>query len=305
MMGAKRVNMSSLVESSPDIILVLASNSTVIYANPALQKVLGHKAEDLTGHRLSDYLHLDDHDRVMKHLSDSTDARETSYPLEFRVRHADGFWCDMQAMGVELPEEPNTRAYYLRDVSERKNFEQELSRRAFEDPLTGLANRSLFMDRLEHALKRATRNVRRLAPVAVLFLDLDNFKTINDSLGHEAGDELLVTVGRRLSSCLRPGDTAARLGGDEFAVLLNDTANVGNAARVAERIMDALREPMVQNGGHLYITASIGIATSEAGLKDGSELLRAADLAMYRVKERGRGGYEGFEKHLSWRRWSG
>lgn len=289
--------MSSLVESSPDVILVLEPDSTVRYANPAVQRVLGYETEEFTGERLSGYLHPEDRDRVMASLSQNFEALEVS-SLEFRVRHAAGYWSYLHAVGVELPDSPATIAYYLRDCSERKALEQELSRRAFQDPLTGLANRSLFMDRLEHALTRATRHVRRRAPVAVLFLDLDNFKSINDSLGHEAGDALLVTVGRRLSSCLRPGDTAARLGGDEFAVLLDDTTEVANAARVAERIMDSLRQPMTQNGDTLYVTASIGIATSESGFAESSDLLRAADIAMYRVKERGKGGYEVFEKKV-------
>lgn len=290
--------MSTLVESSPDIILVLNPDSTVRYANPAIQQVVGYGTEDLKGTRLSEYLHPEDRDRVTASLSQSAaDPNDTS-PLEFQMRHADGSWCCLQAMSVKLSDEPGTTAYYLRDFSKRKVLEQELSRRAFEDPLTGLANRSLFMERLEHAL-RATRHVRRHVPVAVLFLDLDNFKSMNDSLGHEAGDELLVTVGHRLSSCLRPGDTAARIGGDEFAVLLDDDANVGNAVRVAERIVDSLRRPIVQNGHALYVTFSIGIATTEAGFEDGSALLHAADIAMYRVKEQGKGGYEVFESNMS------
>lgn len=228
----------------------------------------------------------------MESLAQSLEAPESS-SVEFRMRHAAGFWHYLHAVGAELPDTPTTVAYYLRDFSGRKAFEQELSRRAFQDPLTGLANRSLFIDRLEHALTRATRHGM---PVAILFLDLDNFKAINDSLGHEAGDELLVTVGRRLASCLRPGDTAARLGGDEFAVLLDDAIDMENAVWVADRIIESLNKPVVHNEDTLYITASIGIATSEADFKESSELLRAADIAMYRAKERGKGGYEVFEK---------
>lgn len=296
-----RFAMDSLVESSPDIILVLDPDSTVRYANPAVQRVLGYWTEDITGGKLSNYLHPEDRNRMMDSFSQRSAAPDASSPLEFRMRHADGFWRYLQATSVELSDSPNTKAYYLRDISERKAFEQELLRRALHDPLTGLSNRALFMDRLEHALTQATQHLRRRAPVAVLFLDLDNFKSINDSLGHEAGDMLLVTVGRRLSSCLRPGDTVARLGGDEFAVLLDDDADVGNAVRVAERIKDSLEKPMVRNGDTpLYITASVGIATSEEiGFKNGSDLLRAADLAMYRVKEQGKGGYEVFARDMS------
>lgn len=290
--------MRSLVESSPDIILVLNPDSTVRYVNPAVHRVLGYGAGDMEGTRLSDYLHPEDRERVTASLSQSAADSNYTSQLEFQMRRADGSWRCLQAMSVELSDEPDTTVCYLRDFSKRRVLEEELSRRAFEDHLTGLANRALFMERLEHALTRATRHVRRQSPLAVLFLDLDNFKSMNDALGHEAGDKLLTTVGHRLSSCLRLGDTAARIGGDEFAVLLDDT-DVGDAVRVAERIMDSLRKPMVWNGHTLHVTVSIGIATSEAGFEDGGDLLHTADIAMYRVKVQGKGGYEVFEHNMS------
>jgi diguanylate cyclase (GGDEF)-like protein len=162
-------------------------------------------------------------------------------------------------------------------------------RQAFNDSLTGLANRTLFLDRLENSLARAER---RDADVTVLFIDLDRFKPVNDSLGHAAGDKLLIAVAERIQRCLRRAETAARLGGDEFAVLLEDTRDASEAARVADRIIDSLRAPFAIQDTELFISASVGIAT---GRDDPEDLLRNADVAMYRAKNRGKGRYEVFE----------
>jgi diguanylate cyclase (GGDEF)-like protein len=167
----------------------------------------------------------------------------------------------------------------------------ELSRQAFHDSLTDLPNRSLFADRLSHALARTRRGDRA---VAVLLLDLDGFKGINDNFGHEAGDKVLIAVAQRLLGCLRPGDTVARLGGDEFTILLEDIANVSEATRVAERIESSLRTPFVVEGRETQVTTSIGIALNEPGHGDPSTLLRNADAAMYRAKHGGTGRYEVF-----------
>jgi diguanylate cyclase (GGDEF)-like protein len=163
-------------------------------------------------------------------------------------------------------------------------------RQAFSDPLTGLANRALFLDRLEHALHRAARIG---SPATVLFLDLDRFKLVNDSLGHVTGDQLLASVARRLQGCLRQAETAARLGGDEFAVLLEESDEPRDAARVARRILEALREPFLLQDTEVFISASIGIASAEAGSAE--ELLRNADVAMYRAKAQGKSCYQVFE----------
>jgi diguanylate cyclase (GGDEF)-like protein len=171
-----------------------------------------------------------------------------------------------------------------------RESEERLAYRAFHDSLTGLANRALFLNRLEHAQARAKRQQGKLA---LLFMDLDNFKIINDSLGHDIGDRLLVTVAERLRTCVRPQDTVARLGGDEFVALLEDLTDAGHAVRVAERIMEELREPFEINGHRLHTSASIGIAL---GTTSGGDLLRAADTAMYRAKESGKGRYEVFKE---------
>jgi diguanylate cyclase (GGDEF)-like protein len=169
---------------------------------------------------------------------------------------------------------------------------EETVLQALHDTLTGLPNRSLFLDRMRHALARAERGE---APVAVLFCDLDGFKTVNDSLGHRTGDRFLVLVAERLADCLRPADTIARLGGDEFAVLLEELREPGDAARAAQRLLDALNAPFEVRGREVYISASIGIA---AGRSDAETLLRDADLAMYRAKARGKGRYAVYEPSM-------
>jgi diguanylate cyclase (GGDEF)-like protein/PAS domain S-box-containing protein len=181
------------------------------------------------------------------------------------------------------------------DITERKVLEEQLTHQAFHDALTGLPNRALFMDRLGHALARSGRTGEALG---VLFLDLDNFKVVNDSLGHKVGDQLLLAVAQRLRTCLRPADTVARLGGDEFTILIDDVCELSDATGVAERVADALRAPFMLDSRDLFISTSIGIAISTSG--EGSEdLLRNADLAMYQAKTGGRARYAIYEPALN------
>jgi diguanylate cyclase (GGDEF)-like protein len=181
-----------------------------------------------------------------------------------------------------------------RDITARKQAEEQLARRAFYDPLTELPNRALFLDRLQHMFHRARRALGN--PLfAVLYLDLDRFKSINDSLGHQAGDELLVGIARRLERCLRPGDTLARLGGDEFTVLLDDITCEADATGVAERIHEELAAPIDVRGYEMFTSVSVGIALSSAGYEHPDEMLRDADTAMYRAKAAGRARHQVFD----------
>ena len=175
-----------------------------------------------------------------------------------------------------------------RSLARSRLMEIELKRQAFHDPLTKLANRALFIDRVEHAL---TRGARERRSVAILFLDLDDFKAVNDSLGHAAGDELLVGAAQRISACVRPSDTTARLGGDEFAVLLEDASIPEGAIPTAERILHSLEEPFHIEGSEVRVRASVGVALGALPEVDTGRLLRNADAAMYRAKARGKAGY--------------
>ncbi|MGH2705819.1 MAG: sensor domain-containing protein [Actinomycetota bacterium] len=177
------------------------------------------------------------------------------------------------------------------DITDRTALEEQIRHRALHDPLTDLGNRALFLDRVGHTLQRRPSEGRQ---IAVLFVDLDNFKTINDSLGHTSGDLVLVEVARRLRTCMRPADTIARLGGDEFALLVEEVGDLANAERIAERIREALRPPFHLQGREVYMQASVGIAYAEPGAGGGEELLRNADIAMFAAKRGGRGGHAVF-----------
>jgi diguanylate cyclase (GGDEF)-like protein len=206
------------------------------------------------------------------------------------MREAHGAWRPVEAIGVNLPGEPGVggEAHYIRDAARRKEGEERLVRRAFYDPLTGLASRALFLDRLSHALSGAAR---RGNPVAVLLLDLDDFGEVEANFGPGAGNVVLTVVGRRLEATLRPGDTLARLGADEFAVLLGDAADAPGAALVAGRISAALAEPVSWSGHTLFVTASLGVASSGPGLGTAEDLLRAAGAAMGQAKRSGKARY--------------
>ncbi|AHY45671.1 GGDEF: diguanylate cyclase (GGDEF) domain [Rubrobacter radiotolerans] len=275
-----------LFQNSSDVILVSDAGNTLRYASPSSERHLGRRPEHLVGTGTFSHVHPDD-------LEDLLGATETvlregglTPPLETRWRRADGSWLVSEVIGNNLLHEPAVRGVVLsvRDITERKALEAHIAHQAFHDPLTGLPNRALFMDRLDHALRRSRRQGRT---VATLFMDLDNFKVVNDSLGHEAGDRLLVEVAGRIAANLREMDTASRLGGDEFTILLEDIEDERTAILVAERVRGSLREPFVLAGREVFVTASLGVALG-SGKESPGELLRHADLAVYAAKEQGR-----------------
>jgi diguanylate cyclase (GGDEF)-like protein/PAS domain S-box-containing protein len=289
---------SSLVQNSSDVVMVVEADSTIRYMSPSVERVLGHGPGRLEGTKLTVLIHPDDRAGVLQFLT-SGGREEDAHPglTEFRMKHRDDFWLHVEALRTNLLHDENVKGIVLntRDVSERKAFEEELQHQAFHDAVTGLANRALFKDRVEHMIERQARDN---LPVSILFMDLDDFKTINDSLGHAAGDRMLAEVGERLKMSLRQADTAARLGGDEFAVLLEDGGDGVDAAEVAARILASLEGPFHLEGKEVFARASIGIATADAqtgGPEGAEELLRNADVAMYMAKEAGKGRYQVFE----------
>ncbi len=287
----------SLVHSAQDIICVADAEARVRYLSPAFERVLGRDPEDRLGKSCFEHVHPEDAGRARAAFDLLLEDPSSEPAAEIRVGHEDGSWRYLEIVGRNLLSDPNVEGIVLnaRDITGRKAFEEQLVHRAFHDALTGLPNRALFADRLGHAIKRAGR---REGAVAVLFLDLDGFKLINDSMGHDVGDELLVAVGRRLKKILRPEDTVARLGGDEFAVLLEDARGPEDAKEVTERILGELEKPFDLPGQRVFVSASIGIAVGGCDPNRPAELLRKADLAMYRAKDHGRGRYSCFDTSL-------
>ena len=291
---------SSLVQNSSDVVMVVAADSSMTYVSPSVERVLGHGPQQLTGSKLTEHVHPEDKAQVLLFLTSGDRDGDDPRPAltEFRLLHRDGHWLHVESQRTNLLNDPNVNGIVLnsRDISERKAFEEQLQHQAFHDPVTALANRALFHDRVEHALERQTRDGRS---ISVLFMDLDDFKTINDSLGHAVGDRLLQEVGERLKNCLRAADTAARMGGDEFGILLEDGGIGIEAADVAARILAALEGPFHLAGKDVFVRASIGIATAASGAEhgpiDAEELLRNADVAMYMAKEAGKSRYQVFE----------
>jgi diguanylate cyclase (GGDEF)-like protein len=243
-------------------------------------------------------MHPGDIDRVREVFAGLIGSPGASATVDCRLRHADGRWVHVEAIAKNLLHDPSIGGVVLnyRDVTERRLFEEQLKYQATHDPLTELPNRALFMDRLGHAL---IRTERRDKAVAVLFMDLDNFKLVNDSLGHEAGDRLLVSVAERLRECLRAEDTAARFGGDEFTILLEDVGDAADAVRVADKVTRALNAPFNLASREVFVNASIGISLGTSGRELPTDLLRNADIALYRAKDNGKATWEVFDTAMN------
>ncbi len=255
------------------------------------EQELGCSSEDWFGR-----VHEDDLIRLKSSLASLREGASPVFEAVYRIRHREGRW--LWVLSRSLPARdpdgvPRKLVGTHTDITSSKRAEEQLARRAFYDPLTDLPNRALFLDRLSHAMRRARRRPSYL--FAVLFLDLDHFKVINDSLGHMAGDQLLVLIARRLEATLRPGDTVARLGGDEFTILLDDLHSSEDATRVADRMQNALLSPFDVRGKEIFSTASIGIALSSTGYEQPEDILRDADAAMYRAKGTGRARHALFD----------
>jgi diguanylate cyclase (GGDEF)-like protein/PAS domain S-box-containing protein len=292
-----------VLKSAGEGIFGLDLDGNATFVNPAAARITGWEAEDLVGRPQHDVLHHTKPDGspypreecpIHAVLEDgTTHSRDdevfwrkdgTSFPVEYM---SSPILQDGEVMGAVVT---------FKDITERKALEQQLHHQAFYDPLTGLPNRALFMERLEHASTRANRRDSR---IAVLFVDLDNFKVINDSLGHKAGDQVLKAVAERVRIYLRPEDTAARLGGDEFTILVEDVASVSEGVRIAERLADVLQPPFTLEEQEVFITTSIGIALNSSTQERAEDLLRHADLAMYRAKHNGKARYEVFEPSMN------
>ena len=289
-LAAREAEYRMLAEHSTDFLSRHTIDGTFLYASPVSRAMLGWDSDAMLGRtpKQLDMDHPDDMEIIERNWVGAL-REERSRTAAYRARRRDGsiVWLETTFRAVRGPGgEALEMVCVSRDISERKSAELELAHRALHDGLTGLPNRTLFLDRLGQALRRSRRRDR---VVAVVFLDLDRFKLVNDSLGHKAGDRLLVDVAMRLSSALRPSDTLARFGGDELTLLCEDIGDGEDARAIAQRLLDTFAEPFIVQDGEAFLQASIGIALSRDGFETPEDLIRDADAAMYRAKARGQG----------------
>ncbi len=292
---AGEARFATLVQNSSDLITVIDADNTILYQSPSIERVLGYTVDEVTGRPFEQLLHPDEQGRLLRRLTDGAGATGRAEVIDCLLAHKDGSLRHFEILHADLLGDSAVGGIVLngRDVSERKAFEEQLAHQAFHDPVTHLANRALFNERVRHAVARTLRDG---IGMAVLFVDLDDFKTVNDSLGHAVGDRVLLEVAQRVCTSIRAADTAARFGGDEFAILLEDVDDPQAAVETAERVLDTLGRPLELDGNHLIIRASLGISVVEPGNPtDADELIRNADAAMYIAKAEGKGGYRLFE----------
>lgn len=288
----EREKFQVLVEESPMGVAIIGRDGSYQYVNPKFVELFGYTLEDIpTGREWFAKAYPDWRYRrraIAAWLDDLQEStRGQARPRTFTVRCKDGSEKAINFRAVTM--ESGDQFVVYEDITEQKQAEEEIRKLAYHDPLTGLPNRALFNDRLVVALANARRTK---VPLAVMLLDLDRFKEVNDSLGHAVGDQLLRAVGQRLTSILRKGDTICRIGGDEFLLLLPGMARAEHAATVAERILQGIRNPFVLDGRELHVTTSLGIAVYPEDGVDGDTLIRNADIAMYGAKEAGRDNYQ-------------
>jgi diguanylate cyclase (GGDEF)-like protein/PAS domain S-box-containing protein len=290
-MRASEARFRSLVQHSSDLIFLLDARGVITFASSSASRELGYEPEALVGVELSTLAHHDDVSLVTGFVEMAAEYPGVSPATEWRLRRHSGEMIQVEVIASNMLADDRVAGIVLnaRDVGERKALLDQLAHQAFHDPLTGLANRALFYDRVSHALALAHRQGRT---VLVLFLDLDDFKQVNDTLGHAEGDRLLTMVAARLRACARTTDTVARLGGDEFAVLVEDQSGEG-AARLIERIREQMGYPFSLAGTDVTVSASIGSASGHGGSVD--DIVRHADLAMYSAKRADKGSHRAFE----------
>jgi diguanylate cyclase (GGDEF)-like protein/PAS domain S-box-containing protein len=286
----------ALVQHGSDVIAIIGHDGGVRYMSPSVERVLGRDPDWCSGQAAQAWIHPDDLAAAAGAFEQALRDPQARPVLEIRVQHRDGSWRVLEAMATGVVDVPEVAGVVVNahDVTERKQAEAALMHEALHDSLTGLPNRALFLDRLGQCLARSQRSG---AATTVLFVDIDRFKVVNDSMGHFAGDKVLVAAAEAIRGVVRAADTVSRLGGDEFAICCEGVSRAG-ASALAERIAEALADPIVVDGRTLYLTASIGITESRSNEDTPETMLRDADTAMYRAKERGRARCEVFDDVL-------
>jgi diguanylate cyclase (GGDEF)-like protein/PAS domain S-box-containing protein len=294
---AREARFSALVENSSDLVTIVDRDGTILFQSPSVVRILGWDAERTAGTSFVAAMHDSDQQRWRTIVDFLVEDSEGEMVAEWQVLHADGSWRFLQSIVTNLIHEPSVGGLVLnsRDVTDQKTLEDQLRHQAFHDQLTGLANRALFAEHLDQALRRQTRVGDELA---VLFIDLDEFKTVNDLHGHTLGDELLKQAAERLRTTLRDADAIARIGGDEFAALFEGVALGRDASAAAERVIDSFAEPFLIASSEIFVTASMGMALNDSGTESAEDLIRHADLAMYAAKSTNKGRCEVFSTNM-------
>ncbi|WP_052055653.1 PAS domain S-box protein [Myxosarcina sp. GI1] len=286
-----------VTENMNDLVCLHELKGSYLYVSPSCQTLLGYSPEEMLGKDPYSFFHPEDGDRIYQEHSDA--IKGNPQPVTYRMRHKTGSYIWFETLTKPIKDDSGQVIRLQttsRDVSERVRAQHQLKHEALHDTLTGLPNRTLLMERLELAINRVKRSEQH--SFAILFLDLDRFKIINDSLGHLAGDRLLITVAQKLQTILRATDLAARLGGDEFVVLLEDIEGIQEAVNITKRIFAKLQTPLILEGREVYTTPSIGIVLGDSSYRQATDLLRDADIAMYRAKNKGKARYEIFNTEM-------
>ncbi|MEX1163433.1 MAG: EAL domain-containing protein [Nitriliruptor sp.] len=293
--AAEQARIQAMLAGASDVTLIIG-DGRVTYQSPSTQRVMGYPSDALIGRSYLEMVHPADRGQVVEFVRGMLQEPGGTGLIECRLEAADGTFVPVESSCRNLLHDPAVNGFVVssRDVTERRLLEQQLEHRAFHDDLTGLANRALLLDRLEHTGARIRRSGGRYA---VLYVDIDGFKPVNDSLGHTAGDAVLLAIAQRLEDATRRSDTLARLGSDEFAIIVEEHHGAVEATGIAERILDDVRLPIQAEGTEVQVTASIGIAYDADG--DGpADVLRNADIAMYLAKRDGRDRFEVFEPRM-------
>lgn len=287
-----------IAENCSDLIAVIDREGTFLYLSPSYQTLFGDDGIEMESGHLLQWVHEEDRELVENYLKQICAARNASSLLEFRVHTKSGRSLYLETKGNPILDpcgDVQNLVLVMRDVTERKQWEQTIFHLAYHDTLTELPNRRLFIDRLRKEVYQAKRFQSQLA---VMFLDVDRFKQINDSWGHEVGDVILAEIAKRIKQCLGTNDVVARLGGDEFTILLPHISGRHEVDQVAQKIRDRLEEPLEVNGRQHNLSCSMGIAVFPSDGREADELLKRADMALYFVKERGRNGFEFFHPSI-------
>ncbi|MCU7799769.1 MAG: EAL domain-containing protein [gamma proteobacterium symbiont of Lucinoma myriamae] len=297
------------VNNSPDIVYMLDNKGCFAFVNERVTELLGYTQEEFIGHHYSEFIHPEDVEKANFAFSTSLSNIDIAQNIEFRMvpkfLSSDLCCFESRSIAIKLNEsdipDRNSNSNHVgiygvaRDVSEQKRLDEQVSFQLYHDALTTLPNRILFRDRTTYAISQANRNDRK---VAVMFLDMDRFKIVNDSLGHLAGDKLLQKISQRLLTCIRDSDTLARVGGDEFNLMLPDIRSRDDVNQLINKISHALERPFIIENNNVYVTFSIGTALYPENGNSSETLIKHADMAMYNIKGKGKNGHEFFSDHM-------